>query len=190
MIAAALEHAHQHPGSVVAVYEDEASFYRQPSQANLWALKGPRQPRMAWSCKSNTLVRVAGALDAVTGTLHHLRASKISVPRLIAFYRQLLDAYPQALMIYVIEDNWPVHFHAKVQTFLARNPRMQVLRLPTYAPWLNKIERAWRLVRQTLCHAHPFCDDFDAYKAHLEARLAGAAADPALMRRYCSLTQQ
>lgn len=187
MIAAALEHANRYPGSVVAVFEDEASFYRQPSQANLWALKGPRQPRMPWSCKKNTLVRVAGALDAVTGALHHLRASKISVPRLIAFYKQLLDAYPEALLIYIIEDNWPVHFHERVLKLLECNPRLQVLRLPTYSPWLNKIERAWRWVRQSLCHAHPFCDDFEAYKAHLEARLAEAAANPALMLRYCSL---
>ena len=119
--------------------------------------------------------------------MHHLRATKITVPRLIAFYKQLLDAYPDALMLYVIEDNWPVHFHARVLTFLAQNPRLQVLRLPTYAPWLNKIERAWRWVRQTLCHAHPFCDDFEAYKAHLDARLAEAAAAPEMLGRYCGL---
>jgi transposase len=174
---------------VVAVYEDEASFYRQPSQGSLLAQIGRRQPHMRYSAKSNTLVRIAGALNAVAGALHYRRASKITVPQLITFYQQLLDEYPQALMIYVIEDNWPVHFHDKVRAFLVRNPRMQVLRLPTYAPWLNPIEKAWKWVRQTLCHAHEFCDQFDEYKAALDEQMAEAIANPAMMLRYCGMAE-
>lgn len=48
---------------------DEASFYRQPTQAWLWAERGRTQPRVRWSYRSNTVVRVASAVEAVEGRL-------------------------------------------------------------------------------------------------------------------------
>lgn len=187
VISAALEHAARCPHCVVAVFQDEASFYRQPSQGWLWAWAGRRQPRMPWSHRSNTLVRAAGCLNALTGISHVLQAKHTTVPKLIASYHQLLAAYPEALMIYLIQDNWPVHYHPRVRDFLADHPRLVVLYLPTYAPRLNPIEKLWRWVRQTLCHAHPFCDDFTLFKAHLGACFAEAVAVPAEIRRYCGL---
>lgn len=88
MISAALEHARLCPGPVVAVFQDEASFYRQPGQGWLWAWAGRQQPHL------------------------------------------LLASYPDALMIYVIPDNWPVPLHKKVRAFLGEHPRLQILRLP------------------------------------------------------------
>jgi len=187
LISAALEHAQRYPGRVVAVFQDEASFYRQPSQGWLWSWAGRTQPHMAWSHRSNTLVRAAGCVNAMTGDTHVMQAKQITVPRLIASYRQLLQAYPEALMIYLIQDNWPVHLHDKVQAFLAQNPRLQLCLLPTYAPRLNSIEKLWRWTRQTLCHAHAFCDDFNEFKAQLRECFAQAAAMPLALRKYCGL---
>jgi transposase len=171
----------------VALFQDEASFYRQPSQGWLWSWVGRKQPHMSWSHRSNTLVRAAGCLNAITGETHVLQAKQITVPRLIESYRQLLEAYPTALMIYLIQDNWPVHHHEKVRAFLAQHPRLQVLYLPTYAPRLNAVEKLWRWVRQALCHAHPFCDDFNEFKAQLQACFHQAAQLPGEMRRYCGM---
>jgi hypothetical protein len=187
VITAALEHARRYPDRVVVLFQDEASFYRQPSQSWLWAYIGRKQPRMPWSHRSNTLVRAAGCLNAVTGATHVLQAKQFTVPRLIEFYRQTLAQYPDALMIYMVQDNWPVHYHEKVRDFLAQHPRLQVLYLPTYAPRLNPAEKLWRWVRQVLCHAHPFCDDFNEFKAHLRACFDQAAAAREALRRYCGL---
>jgi len=187
VITAALEAAERYPGAVVALFQDEASFYRQPSQGWLWAWAGRKQPRMPWSHRSNTLVRAAGCINAVTGATHVLQAKRIDVPHLIQSYRELLAMYPDALMIYLIQDNWPVHAHEKVKQFLAQHPRLQVLFLPTYAPRLNPVEKLWRWVRQTLCHAHRFCDDFTQFKTHLRACFDQAATIPDHMRRYCGL---
>jgi len=142
---------------------------------------------MPWSHRSNTVVRAAAALDAIRGDSHYLRAPKMTVLRLIEFYRQLLQAYPEALLIYLIQDNWPVHFHEHIMEFLAQHPRLQILRLPTYAPRLNPAEKLWRWTRQSLCHAHPYCHDFNEYKAQLSACFAQAALQPATIRRYCGL---
>ena len=187
VVEAALEHASRHPASVVALFQDEASFYRQPTQGWLWADAGRAQPHMPYSHSSNTLVRAAGCLDAITGVTHVLQAKRIDLTTLIKSYREVLGAYPNATMIYLIQDNWPVHDHDKVRKFLSSNPRLQVLHLPTYAPRLNPIEKLWRWVRQRLCHAHPFCDNFTLYKAHLRAMFEEAGASPAEIRRYCGL---
>ena len=133
-------------------------------------------------------MRIAGCLDAHTGQTHYHHARRISVPELIRSYRALLAASPAALMIYVIQDNWPVHFHPEVQAFLAQEPRLVVLRLPTYAPRLNPIEKLWRWLRQTLCHAHPFCDDFREFRRQLEAACRLAQGAPTDLHRYCGLT--
>lgn len=172
----------------MALFQDEASFYRQPSQGWLWSWAGRLQPHLAWSHRSNTLVRVTGVLDAVSGENLTLQAAKIRVPCLLRFYQQVLDHYPQALLIYLIQDNWPNHKHAQVQEFLAAHPRLQVLFLPTYAPKLNPIEKLWRWVRQTLCHAHPFCDDFRQFKVQLQQSLGDAAQNGPDLLRYCGLT--
>ena len=39
MIGAALEAARAHPQAIALVFQDEASFYRQPTQAALWAIE-------------------------------------------------------------------------------------------------------------------------------------------------------
>jgi hypothetical protein len=66
-IEQALQQARQHPEQIVLVYQDEGTFYRQPTQAWLWASMGRRQPRMTYSHRSNTRMRVVGYLDAVQG---------------------------------------------------------------------------------------------------------------------------
>lgn len=187
MIGAALQAAESHPGAVVALFQDEATFYRQPTQASLWGRMGRAQPHMLWSCRSNTWVRVAATIDALSGRILFRKAAKINISQLIKSYEQVLEAYPDALMIYLIQDNWPVHKHPKVMAFLTRNPRLQVIFLPTYAPRLNPIEKLWRWTRQTLSHAHTFCDNFTEFKAQLNACLDTAATMPAYIRHYCGL---
>ena len=182
-----MEHAAAWPERVVALFQDEASFYRQPSQGWLWAWAGRKQPRLAWSHRSNTLVRIAGSLNACSGQTHFHQARRISVGELIQSYRQILQAYPKALMIYLIQDNWPVHFHPRVQQFLTEHPRLVVLPLPTYAPRLNPAEKVWRWLRQTLCHCHPFCDNFREFRRQLEAACQQAQALAHTIHRYCGL---
>lgn len=39
--------------------------------------------------------------------------------------------YPAAEKIYLVMDNWPVHFHEKVLAALKSDPRIVVVALPT-----------------------------------------------------------
>ena len=166
---------------------DEASFYRQPTQAWLWAERGRTQPRFRWSYRSNRVVRVAGAVDAVGGRLLYRLAPRISVRELIRYYEQLAQAYPDCPRLCVVQDNWPNHTHPEVRQAVERLQRLELVFLPTYAPSLNPEEKVWRWTKQRLVHAHPYCDDFQEFKRRIVATFEEANQQPEALLKYCGL---
>jgi hypothetical protein len=172
---------------VKVLFTDEVSFYRQPSQAWLWASMGRIQPKLRYSHRANTLMRVVGVLDAMSAQVRVWNFPSVTAERLARCWKELGSLYPQARKIYLVEDNWPVHFHPKVQAALAADPRIEVVPLPTYAPWLNNIEKLWRWVKQRVTHAHPWCDDFLVFKQQILAEFQRLDPGSAELRRYCGL---
>lgn len=180
------------PERYVLLYLDEFSFYRQPTLANDWETVGLAQPLARRSYAPDTRCRGIGALNALTGQLTYALRSKISLPVLKQFYQQLHGDYPAAEQLYVAVDNWPVHFHPQVMAALvpqtlpyppklpaswanlptpppAENPLpIHLLCLPTYAPWLNPIEKLWRWLRQTVLHLHRLSDDWATLKQRVD----------------------
>jgi len=171
----ALIQARQQPEKIVILYEDEGTYYRQPSQAWLWASLGRQQPRMHYSQRSNTRVRWVGYLNGVTGAVHGEDMSSVTVKRLSKNLAQLSSWYPAAETIYLVWDNWSNHVHPLPLAALAEQPKVKILWLPTYAPWLNPIEKLWKWIRSRVSHAHPWSDDFLEFKAQLRAELAALA---------------
>jgi len=96
--------------------------------------------------------------------------------------------YPHAEKVFIALDNWPVHKHPRVLEALARQPKVVILWLPTYAPWLNPIEKLWRWLKQRVTHAHPWCDDFIEYRHHIQAELTRLADEPAALLKYVGLS--
>ena len=58
--------------------------------------------------------------------------------------------------------NWTGKPSKKIGT-LAELP-IEILQLPTYAPWTNPIEKLWRWVRQSVLHLHRLSDDWEPLK--------------------------
>lgn len=172
------------------LFSDEASFYRQPSQAWLWAWLGRQQPRLRYSHRANTLMRVVGFLDAVSGRVQAWDFKRVTAPRLKECWLRAAQGYPEAKTIYLVIDNWPVHFHPKALEALAEDPRLELINLPTYAPWLNAIEKLWRLLRQRVAHAHPWCDDFRVFRSHVVAEMQSFAHGSQALLRYVGLFYQ
>ena len=213
-IAAARQRAAADPARHVLLSLDEVTIGRQPTLAAAWAARGD-QPRARRSYREDTLTRLLGALDAVSGRVHASRASRITVPRLVRLFQAVVAAYPHAATITVVLDNWPVHFHPGLLCALVPQtspfPRylppswptaphptavatwgglalpIQLLPLPTYASWANPIEKVWRKLRQNLGHLHPFADDLPRLRAELDAWLARYHRPAPDLLRYVGL---
>jgi len=103
------------------------------------------------------------------------------------FYSQLHRAYPQEDLIYVIQDNWNIHTHPDVLTAVAAYPRIQPVWLPTYAPWLNPIEKLWRGLRQDILKMHRWVEDWSQVKQRVHDFLDQFARGSSVLLRYVGL---
>ncbi len=149
----AYSEAYSRPGQVLLLFMDELTYYRRPSKAPAYHPRGASQPRALDAAGPNTQTRLVAALNAVTGQVTYLQRSKIGAEALALFYAQIRLVYPQATKIYVAQDNWPVHKLDRVNQALQLQ-RLTPLFLPTYASWLNPIEKLWRWLKQEVLHLH------------------------------------
>ena len=175
-------------GRAVLVYLDEVTYYRRPSVARCYAPAGGPGRYAEQGHRRNAKRRVIGALDARAGRLTYAQGDRAGVAELVRFFRRLRAEYPAADVVYVALDNWPVHFHPRVLAGLPAG--VELLRLPTYAPWTNPVEKVWRKLKQEVVHQHAFADDWAGLQAEVERWLAGARADPAGLRRYTGLQRR
>jgi transposase len=173
-------------GRVVVVYLDEVTYYRRPSVGRCYAPAGGPGPYAEQGLRANTKRRVIGALDARSGRLTYWQGAHAGVAQLVRFYARLRAEYPDAEAIYVAQDNWPVHFHPTVLGAVAGTP-IRLLRLPTYAPWTNPVEKVWRKLRQEILHQHDYGDDWAGLTGAVSDWLARARDAPDGLRRYTGL---
>jgi hypothetical protein len=66
----------------------------------------------------------------------------------LAFLRHIDRDVPAQLDVHPICDNYGTHKHLKVRAWLARRPRYHIHCTPTYASWLNQVERWFGLITQ------------------------------------------
>ncbi len=185
-VAAARAAAAERPGAVILVYQDEFTAHRRPSVAPAWHGEGGPGRPAELGHKMNTERRLIGALDAVDGRVFCWQRAHADVATLIRYYRALEGAYPAAEVIYLAQDNWPVHTHPRIREALATT-KIQLLPLPTYAPWTNPIEKLWRRLKQELLHQHDFGDDWEGLKAAVTAWLEQWAGPSPGRLRYVGL---
>ena len=157
-ISQAFAHALWHPKQAAILFEDELSFYRNPEPAPAWGERGYKQPTVAKAPGTDTLTRIGAVMDGLTGQVRYLQADKFGILAMRQLYGDLRHDYGQE-RIYVVQDNCPsVHKHPTVlQT--AKELGIVPLFLPTYASWLNPIEKLWRWLKADVLHNHPWAHD-------------------------------
>jgi hypothetical protein len=211
-IQALIRQAALDPERSVVLFLDELTFYRQPSLSQAYECLGKAQPLAHLGLRSNLSGRIVAGLEIWQGKVVYLQRSKITLAALREFYQQLAQTFPQAETIYVIQDNWPVHFHPDVlavlrpQDFLwplpqpanwpdhprpnipALNLPIQLVCLPTYAPWTNPIEKLWRMVRQEVLHLHRYQDDWEGLKSRINQYLDHLTIGSSRLLRYVGLS--
>ena len=197
------------PERYVLVYVDEFTYYRQPTLARDYELQGCHQPLARRSHARNSWFRVVAGMNALTGQVTYQQRSKLTIAALGDFWGQLRAAYRNAERLFVVEDNWPMHFHPDVLAYLQpqhfpwppyvppswqpkRQPTqcalpIELLCLPTYASWCNPIEKLWRWLQQQLLHLHRLSDDWSTLKEQVAAFLDRFQSDSPDLLRYTGL---
>lgn len=166
----ACQQAQCHPERVVVLYEDELTYYRRPSLARAYALQGSKDPKAWLGHTANKKRRIAGSLNWFTGQFHAQQRYRFGVTALKHYYQELQGLYPEAEVIYLVQDNWPVHRHPELLEFFLHS-RLVPLYLPTYAPWTNPVEKVWLRLKQELLHLHSFADDWLALQTAVQVWL-------------------
>jgi transposase len=179
-----LREAMRRPEEVVVVFLDEMGYYRWPVAARDWMPAAPSTAAPIHKAgPTNRQQRVIGSLNALTGQVDYLDNYLVGRAQVSAFYRQLDQVYASAQHLYVVQDNWSIHTHDDVLATLAQVPRIEPVWLPTYAPWLNPIEKLWHWLRRDVLKAHRLADDWPLLRRHVNAFLDQFAhGSPALLR--------
>ena len=162
----AIAQGRAHTQEVVVLYSDETTLYRQPQVGLAYHEQGrggKHQPRAERSYKSNTKHRIVAVMDAVLGRVLFAEGNKIGVHALCRFLEYIRCVYGETMRIVLIWDNWKVHTHPDVLEAAGRF-RVELLFLPTYAPWTNPIEKLWRKLKQEIISMHRYSDRWSDLK--------------------------
>jgi putative transposase len=74
----------------------------------------------------------------------------------LAFLNHLDRNIPAGLELHLIADNYATHKHPRVKAWLARHRRFHLHYTPTYASWLNQVERWFALISQQAIRRNSF----------------------------------
>ena len=88
------------------------------------------------------------ALDVATGKVPARCRKRHRHQESLAFLRLIDRETPEGLDLHLLCDNYGTHKHAKVRAWVARRPRMHLHFIPTYASWLNQVERWFGLLSE------------------------------------------
>lgn len=176
------------PDTMVCVFLDEMGSYRWPAPACDWTLGPPAPGPLADRAHSKQQQwRLIGALNALTGQVDYLDGYRVGRAKVIEMYQTLAARYPEAARIYVIQDNWNIHTHPEVCHALTALPRLEPVWLPTYAPWLNPIEKLWRWLRQDVLKLHRLAGEWETLRHQVRGFLTQFAHGSQELLHYVGL---
>lgn len=88
------------------------------------------------------------ALDITSGEVLTQCKARHRHQEFLAFLAHIDANVPTRYDVHLVLDNYATHKHAKVRAWLAKRPRYHVHFTPTYASWLNQVERWFGIITQ------------------------------------------
>jgi len=146
------------------LYKDETSYELRPRLSRAYAPRG-RPVKLARQAATAKKRRIAASIEVNSGVLIARKRERFNVREMYYYFRFVEKRFPKAERIAIALDNWPVHFHPFVREELAkRHSRIELLPLPTYAPWTNPTEKVWGLLAKDVLNQHEFVEDWPGLK--------------------------
>jgi len=163
------------PDRCVVLFLDEFTVSHWPLVAPDWCVLPGPPPCAQRTAPGERRTRIVGALDGISGRVLSQRDSAISTVVLARFLARVAAAYPDAEHIAIVLDNWPPHHSPEILAALPASPRIELVFLPTYAPWLNPIEKLWDWLKDAVLRVHRLAGHWKELKQAVEAFLASFA---------------
>lgn len=140
----------------VAVLDlDQAELALNPTRTRVWAPIG-----VPWELETpgdNRKQVMFGAVNSRTGQTHFaLTKHKRSADFQQYVDREIVPAYPDADLIFLVVDGASIYKSKSTRAWLAERPQIVLVPLPSYAPELNLQELVWRWLRHDVTHSHFF----------------------------------
>ena len=130
------------PKRAVVISVDEKSQIQalDRTQPGLPLKKG-RAGTFTHDYKRHGTTTLFAALDVATGRVQHECRPKHTHKDFLAFLTRVERTVAKGLRVHVILDNYSTHTTPEVEKWLRRHPRVQFHFTPTYASWMNLVER-------------------------------------------------
>src|SRR5262250_795978 len=88
------------------------------------------------------------ALNVLDGSVISQCRPRHRPQEFLSFLNHLDRNIPDDLTVHLIADNYATHNHPRVKAWLVRHRRFHIHYTPTYASWLNQVERWFALITQ------------------------------------------
>jgi|SRR5437899_4903308 len=163
------------------VFLDESGFLMLPTVVRTWAPRG-RTPLLTHRFRRDKV----SAISAISVSpkrqrlglyyrLYQRNINRVDVRHFLSHLRRHLPG-----SIIVLLDRASIHKGQDLTQFMARNPRLQLVYFPGYAPELNPDEGVWCLVKRWLANDCP--QDADDLEITLMGRLEDLRERPERLR--------
>lgn len=156
-LAQAYAAATYRPQEYVILFQDELTYYSQQNEGLKYGAVGHKSPYVAHGVAENIMTRIGAVMDGLTGQVIYIQADKFGQLAMVDLYRRIRHHYPKR-KVFVVQDNCPFHYCDNV---LATAEDLDIIPvyLPTYASWLNPIEKLWRWLKADVLRGHEFAHD-------------------------------
>lgn len=141
------------PAGSVVLAEDETHLDLLARVRACWMPRGLRHRVMTPG--SNVRRTIHGAVNVVTGAVHHHVSVKNVSVVFCYFLDLLLHAYPDAPKVVVICDNGSTHHSKITKKWLAQHPRLLLIEGAKYSPQDNPVERIWAAMKHHIANTAP-----------------------------------
>lgn len=172
------------PG-VETFYLDEADIDFNPRIGAAWTRRG-QQPTVH-TPGQNQKHYLAGALHAHTGRLVWVAHERKNSLLFVKLLEALRHTYRRARRIVLILDNYIIHKSQQTRRWLAANPKFRLVFQPVYSPWVNRIERLWKTMHDTVTRNHR-CSTFAELARRITRFLEVVQPFPGNQHALASLT--
>ena len=168
---------------VAVFYVDEVDVDLNPKIGFGWRARGRQD--LVPTPGTNNKTYIAGALHAHTGKVVYTESLRKRSKLFIGLLKELRRRYRGFSRLILILDNVNTHSSKETTAFLKANPKFELRFQPVYHPWVNRIERLWKAMHDTVTRNHRFksMDELmEAVRQFLEAVQPFPGAGHALAR--------